>query len=136
MALTQGLRSDFRQWLIYDDESTGAVMRGLEAFAMHIVGGSLQQNQNIALRGIGTLMKRTATTRMAEMKSNGGAQEVVASHLTDIFTWLSRTSKGIHTPPPEDQIDEIYAVAFRLDSRIRAAGTAGPGAHRAAARGD
>lgn len=131
-----GLRSDSRQWLIYDDETMGALMRGLEAYALHIVGGPMTRHQNIAVRGIGTLMRRTAAHRIEEMKRNDGAQRVMISHLEKVFDWLGKTQSGLALPTP-DELDEVYAVAFNLDSRAQSAGVGTPlGTHRVAVRGD
>lgn len=134
---TTGLRSDSRQWLIYDDEALGALMRGVEAYALHICGGPLQKHRHIAVRMIGTLMRRVASHRIAEMKQNDGAQRVVISHLERIFTWLGSEQPGkVARPEPTEALDEIYAAAYRLDSRARSAGVQGPGVHRVAVRGD
>lgn len=134
---TNGLRSDSRQWLIYDDESLGALIRGLEAYALHVCAGPMVRHRNIAVRGVGTLMQRVANTRIDEMRKAGGAQQVVVGHLEKIFRWLASEQAGrIHLPEPVDELDEIYAAAFRLDSRARTAGFRGPGVHREAVRGD
>lgn len=133
---TAGLRSDVRQWTIYDDEALGALMRGLEAYALHICGGPLTRHRHIAVRMIGTLMRRVASHRIEEMKTNDGAQRVVIGHLEKIFTWIAAGQSGRLAPEPTEALDEIYAAAFRLDSRARSAGVRGPGVHRVAVRGD
>lgn len=134
---TGGLRSDARQWLIYGDEELGALMRGLEAYALHICGGPLTRHRHIAVRMIGTLMRRVASHRIEEMKTNDGAQRVVVEHLEKIFTWISAGQSGRLAPEPTEALDEIYAAAFRLDSRAANAGVgASVGVHRIAVRGD
>lgn len=134
---TTGLRSDARQWLIYQDEALGALMRGVEAYALHICGGPLTRHRHIAVRMIGTLMRRVASHRIEEMKRNDGAQRVVIGHLEKIFTWIGSEQPGkVARPEPTGALDEIYAAAFRLDSRARSAGVSGPGVHRQAVRGD
>lgn len=132
-----GLRTDERQWLIYDDETLGAVMRGLEAIALSIVGRSLQRNRVEAVRAIGHFMGRVADARFAEMERNDGAQQVAARHLRTIFGWLSRQqATGLDLPAPQAELDQVYASVFRLDSRAQSAGVVGPGVHRQAVRGD
>ncbi len=131
-----GLRTDERQWLIYDDESLGATMRGLEAIALSVCGGALARHRVQQVRAIGHFMRRVADTRFAEMERNDGAQQVVARHLRTIFRWLELDQRGLATPPPTAALDEIHAATFRLDSRAQSAGVVGPGVHRVAARGD
>lgn len=134
--MNYGLRSDARQWLIYDDETLGALMRGLEAYALHICGGPLTRHRHIAVRGIGNLMRKVASHRIAEMRANDGAQAVVIAHLERIFTWVAVGQEGRLAPAPTEALDEIYAAVFRLDSRAQSAGVSGPGVHRQAVRGD
>lgn len=136
MTARYGLRTDERQWLIYDEETLGAVMRGLEALALHIAGGPLSRHPLQPVRAIGHFMRRVGEARFAEMHKNDGAQRVVASHLQTIFTWLGRQQRGLATPPPTEALDEIYAAVFRLDSRAQSAGVVGSGVHRSAVRGD
>ncbi len=130
-----GLRTDERQWLIYDNETLGAVMRGLEAFALHLAGGPLTKHRVDGVRAIGHFMQRVASARLAEMEKNDGAQRVVVNHLRRMFTWLGREQSGLATPAPPE-LDELYAAVFRLDSRAQSAGVVGPGVHRIAVRGD
>lgn len=131
-----GLRTDERQWLIYDDEALGAVMRGLEAFALHAAGGPLTRHPHQAIRAIGYFMQRVSSARVEEMRRNDGAQRVVVEHLEQIFQWLGRQQRGLLTPDPTQALDELYAAVFRLDSRAQSAGVVGPGVHRVAVRGD
>lgn len=136
MAVNPGLRSDSRQWLIYDDEVLGAVMRALEAFALHIAGGPLSRHRRVEVRAVGHLMRRVAESRIVEMERADGAQRVAVHHLRAIFDWLGAEQRGLVLPPPAVELDEIHAAVFRLDSRAQSAGIGGPGVHRAAVRGD
>ncbi len=134
---TGGLRSDARQWLIYDDEALGALIRGLEAFAMHMAAGPLLRHRVAAVRGMAMLMRRVANHRIAEMQKADGAQRVVVRNLTLIFEWLGYQQQGILLPAPTDALDEIHATSTRLDSRAHSAGVGSPvGTHRRAVRGD
>ena len=134
MTANQSLRTDERQWLIYDDESLGAVMRGLEAWALKIAAQLLMPNRVDGLRGVGHFMDRVADARLRHMKKNGGAQEVVADWILLISRWAA--GKSLETPEVTRALDEIYAATTRLDSRAMSAGIVGPGTHRIAVRGD
>lgn len=127
-----GLRSDERQWLIYDDESVGALGRGLEVMAMSMTGQMLAKHQLKPIRAMGNFMLRIAESRAAEMMRNDGAQRVMIEHLSKVMTFLAGHSAHI----PELEIDELWAVTFHADRRAKAAGIQGPGAHRLIVRGD
>lgn len=129
-----GLRTDERQWLIYDDESLGAVMRGLEAWSLAVAGNLLKADQTDELRGMGNFMDRVAGARLSEMKANGGAQEVVADWMLLISKYAA--GKTPLTPDIQRALDELHAAVYRLDSRANGAGLTGPGVHRLAVRGD
>lgn len=135
MTMRQGLRTDERQWLIYDDEVLGAVMRGMEAMALHLAGGPLTKHPSQPVRAIGHFMQRVAAARLAEMGKNDGAQAVTVHHLRTVFQWLGYQQRGLALPEPPE-LDELYASVFRLDSRAQSAGVVGPGVHRTAVRGD
>ena len=128
------LRTDDRQWLIHDDEPLGAVMRGVEAWALAIAANLLKNHKTEQLRGIGNFMGRVADSRLSGMKRNGGAQEVVADWILLISKWAAE--KSLLTPEVARALDEIHASVYRLDSRARSAGVVGPGVHRQAVRGD
>ncbi len=49
---TDGLRSDPRQWLIYDEETQGAMVRGLETMALQMVGQTLVKNKDRQVRAM------------------------------------------------------------------------------------
>ena len=139
--MNYGLKDDARQWLQYDDEGLGAVMRGLEAMALQMVGQSLVNSPAAridAVRAMGYFMQKVASHRLASMMKVGGAQGQVVSHLAKIMNWLSRSYYGASPAlPPQDELDEIYAYVFRLDSRANGAGVGEPlGTHRIAVRGD
>lgn len=134
MTANQGLRTDDRQWLIYDDESLGAVMRGLEVWGLAVAGNLLKNHKVQPLRGIGNFMGRVADSRLSMMKKNGGAQEVVADWILIVSKWSAGRSPM--TPDVKRALDEMWASVYRLDSRANAAGVIGPGDHRIAVRGD
>ena len=137
MAMRYGLRTDERQWLIYDDEVVGAVVRGLEALALHVAGGPLARHSHIGVRAIGSFMRRISERRFLEMERNDGAQRIVAQHLRRIFEWIGSEQPGrVALPPPTDALDEIYGAITYADSRAVSAGVVGPGVHRVAVRGD
>ncbi len=134
-----GLRTDERQFLIYDDEVMGAVVRGLEAWALMIAGTRLRkghrgQDRVRAMNAIGKFMQKLAAQRVVEMGRNGGAQEQVAEWIFIISKWVA--DKTPWTPDVARALDEIHGTISHNDSRVNRAGTAGPGAHRIAVRGD
>ena len=126
-----GLRSDFRQWLIYDDESLGAVARALEVAALAMAGQTLLRRPEGPIRLLGRFMVRVASARTEEMLRSDGAQRVAIEHTSKVFNWLAGKA-----PFPADELDELHAAAFRLDARAQAAGVRGPGTIREAIRGD
>ena len=131
------LRTDERQFLIYDDEVIGAWMRGLEAWALMVFSQRLRQvgpDRNRALNGIATFAGRVANQRIVEMKRNGGAQEAVADWVLLISKWAA--GKSPYTPDIHRALDEFHGVTTHLDSRVNGAGMQGPGVHRQAVRGD
>lgn len=134
-----GLRTDERQFLIYDDEVLGAVVRGLEAWALMIAGTRLRKghrgaNRVKAMNAIGAFMQKIANQRIVEMKRNGGAQEQVAEWIFIISKWAA--DKTPWTPDVARALDEIHGTITYNDSRVNAAGINGEGTHRIAVRGD
>ena len=131
------LRLDTRQQMIYGGREMGAVIRGLEAWALMVLGTKLRNrgpNRNKALNGIGAFCQKVADQRLVEMKRNGGAQEVVADWILIISKWAA--GKSPLTPDVARAMDEIYWTVFKIDSRVNNAGVRGPGIHRQAVRGD
>jgi len=134
-----GLRTDERQFLIYDEEVMGAVMRGLEAWALMIAGTRLRKGNRgpdriRAMNAIGAFMQKVADQRMVEMKRNGGAQEQVADWILILSKWAA--GKTPFTPDIARALDEIHGTITYTDSRVNGAGVLGPGTHRIAVRGD
>lgn len=131
---TESLRSDFRSWLIYDEEVTGAVARGMEAYALSVTGQKLARHPDSAIRGFGNLMVRIGEQRGLDMLDKGGASEVA-------FKWLMflgvHLNGGQHDEVKCAQaLDELWGNAFHVNSRVTNAGIIGPGVHRQAVRGD
>lgn len=131
---TTGLRTDERQWLIYGEEQQGAVMRGLEAWALLLAGARMRQHPLLPLRAIGTFMRKVGEQRLAEMDRNDGAQRVVAGQVKHLLGALA--GRVPWTADTDRDADELYATVFHLDSRATGAGMTGEGTHRAAVRGD
>lgn len=132
-----GLRTDERQFLIYDEEVLGAYIRGLEAWALMVFGNRLRQtgpDRYRALNGIAAFAEKIANQRITEMKRNGGAQEAVADWVLIVSKWAA--GKTPFTPDIQRGIDEFHSISTRIDSRVNGAGILGPGVHRQAVRGD
>lgn len=128
------LRTDERSWLIYDDESIGAMTRGLESYALSVTGQKLARHPDQKIRAVGNMMVRLGEQRGHEMMKNGGAQEVAL----EWFLFLGAHLAGMNHDEIKCQeaLDELHAVCFRLDARLQSAGTVGPGLVRMAGRGD
>ena len=58
------LRTDFRQWLIYDEPSVRAALRVVETLAMMLAGPKLIQPEDEEVRAIGNIMVKFAETHM------------------------------------------------------------------------
>ncbi len=134
-----GLRTDERQFLIYDDEVLGAVVRGLEAWALMIAGTRLRKDHRGAdrirsLNAIGKFMQKIATQRVAEMQRNGGAQQQVAEWIFLISKFAA--GKTPWSPDIDRALNEIHGTITHNNSRVHNAGISGPGVPRAAVRGD
>jgi len=134
-----GLRTDERQFLIYDEEVLGAVVRGLEAWALMIAGTRLRKGHRgadrvRAMNAIGKFMIKVADQRIVEMQRNGGAQEQVAEWIFLISKWAA--GKTPWTTDVDTALQEIYGTIAYNDSRVNGAGSQGPGVHRIAVRGD
>jgi hypothetical protein len=128
------LRTDERSWLIHDDDSIGAVVRGLEAYALSVTGQKLSRHSDKRIRAIGSMMVRLGEQRGHEMLRNDGAQR----EAVEAFALLGTVLAGVPHDPvkAESALDELHAVVFRLDQKAQIAGVQGPGTVRQAMRGD
>lgn len=135
-AAEESLRTDDRQWLIYETGGgeTGALIRGIEAMALQMAGRTIAKHPVAGIRGIGNFMLRVADARLREMLRKDGAEAVVVKQLSLIMRWLAR--KTPWSPDVERSLDEIYALVVHVDSRAMGAGIVGPGTIREAVRGD
>jgi len=132
---TDGLRSDPRQWLIYDEETQGAMMRGLEIMALQMVGQTLKRNPEAKVRAIGHVMLNVADARLRDAaREPGSIRDTVIKHLARIMGWLSR--RGPIDVDTAVALDEVHAVLYQLDHRFRSAGIRGGGRLRDLVRGD
>lgn len=128
------LRTDERSWLIYDDESIGAVVRMLEAYALSVTGQKMMRHPEIEIRAVGNMMLRLGETRGAECLQEGGAKGVAAQHMALLGAHLAGI---VHNEIQcRKALTELHAVVFRLDQKARTTGTKGPGSFRRALRGD
>lgn len=128
------LREDERSWMIYSEESVGAVVRMMEAYALSVTGQKLRRHPDQKIRAMGEMMIRTGEHRGWEAVNAGGVREEAAN----AFALL-----GAHVSAlPHDEVrcakalDELHATVFRLDQKIQSAGSKGPGALRQLVRGD
>ncbi len=135
MTAHDSLRTDDRQWLIYEtDGEVGALTRGLEAMALQMAGQTLARNRIDALRGLGHHMIRVSDARLRTMLKNDGAQAVVVRHLQRLMRVAS--GKALWDSACTRALDELYALTVHTDGRAMAMGIVGPGTLREAMRGD
>ncbi len=125
------LRTDIRSWLIYDEDSIGAVFRALETAALAGMGHRLASHEAIEVRAVGNVMKRIAATRIKTAKREGGVRWEAMEKMTKLMMYAFGQA-----PPNAEALDELHATVFRIDQKLNASGSVGPGSHRADVRGD
>ncbi len=125
------LRVDIRSWLIYDEESVGAVFRALETAALAGMGHRLASHEAIEVRAVGNVMKRIAATRIRTAKKEGGVRWEAMEKMTKLMMYAFGQA-----PPNAEALDELHATVFRIDQRLNSSGSVGPGVHREGVRGD
>jgi len=130
------IRTDERQWLIYDEETVRAVQGAVEIFLMGLGGTILMAHEEIRMRAIGNVGIRVSETRLqvweGTLKDTETTElrERLAGYVREIISWLgSQTDEK-----PEQALDEIHAAIVWLDRRANAAGVVGPGWYRDAIR--
>lgn len=131
------LRTDFRQWLIYDEPSCRAALRVTETLAMMIAGPVLAAKDDVELRAMGNVMLKFAE---AHMKACTGqikdyepepAERAAMEDLLMVIPYL-----GGETRKPNQALDELHGALFHLDSRLNGMGVSGGGVFREMVRGD
>ncbi len=135
-AAEETLRTDERQWLIYEsgDGKVGALIRGVEAMALQMAGQTLAKHPVDGVRALGHFMLRVANARLRSMLRKGGAAAVVVKELSLVMAWLAH--KAPWTPDVDRALSELYALTVHVDGRAQGAGIVGPGLIREAVRGD
>lgn len=125
------LRKDLRSWLIYDDDSIGAVFRALETAALAGLGHRLVSHEAIEVRAVGNVMKRIAATRIKTARREGGVRYEAMEKMAKVMAYAFGQA-----PPDVEALDEIHATVFRIDQKLNQSGSVGPGVHREGVRGD
>jgi hypothetical protein len=135
--LGNSLRTDFRQWLIYDEPTTGAVVRALEVMALGMAGRTLSRHRTQSVRALGTIMMRLADARTKVMlgtvknwETNDEAEQAIKAVMTT-GEWIG---SGSDIAPIE--LDELHATVFHLDHRLNTAGVTGKSWVSGLGRGD
>ena len=129
------LRKDTNQWLIYDESSVTAAVRGLETMALMLVAPALVNHPDIELRALGNVAERVADARirymlgLMEHSPSTDDERVVAAHVVRILGYLNGD------PKPTESLDDIWASVVWLDSQVQGAGVDGPGWYREVVRG-
>ena len=125
------IRTDERQWLIYEEESVSAVVGGIQAFFCLMGAHMASKHEDIAVRAMANAAERIVETQMSHWlgKLKGleptEAQETVTRYLAEISAWM-----GGEGERPDEALDEIWAALVWLDGRAKAAGVTGPGWYR------
>ena len=127
------LRTDPRQWLIYQEENVKAGMEAIEVMALTITGTLLARGEEVEMRAIGNIMMRWADARQRTLSDEEASdlERTAVSHITDILDWM-----GGQGDEPNDALSELHAVAFAFDSQLQGAGIDGEGWYRVLARGE
>lgn len=128
------LRTDERSWMIYDEESIGAVVRMMEAYAMSVTGQKLRRRPEIQLRAMGEMMIRLGEQRGWEASREDGVNKEAMEHFSIIGAYLA--GQTVDPVRLTTALDEIHAAVFRLDQKARSAGMQGPGRIKELVRGD
>lgn len=129
-----GLRTDERSWMIYDEESIGAVIRAAEAFALSVTGQRLARHPDQRVRAVGNLMVRVGEHRGWEMVRNDGAQGEAQRLFSQMGCYLA--GMPFNAADLTTALDQLHAAAFRIDQKAQSAGVHGPGTVRVGVRGD
>ena len=127
------LRTDPRQWLIYQEDNVTAGMEAIEIMALTVTGTLLANRPEVEMRAIGNIMMRWADARQRTMSGEEASdlKQAAVSHATDILDWM-----GGQGDTPDDALSELHAVAFAFDSQLQGAGIDGEGWYRVLARGE
>ena len=139
MAISNGnrLRSDVRQWLIYERGPVEAVIRALEVVTLGMVGRRWANHPTLQVRAIGNVMLRLADTRLrAGLGMVDGCPTTLDRRTA--LQWALKIADHVegNSPEPVEELDEFHAAVFHLDSRLSGAGISGPGWIRETGRGD
>ena len=131
------LRTDDRQWTIYDPNTVDMVFKALEASALVMFGGWLQQRaaslpaslaSNIGT--IGTVMSNIGEARQqiqAGLASNEVLDELVeAQRGWDLFVRWLHNPTSVPIDQVEGIVDQVAAAMQYMDTRTRDTGTDHP----------
>jgi len=135
--MVKSLRTDLRQWLIYDDEAAYATADAIDTLAYRLAGSMLARHQDIEMRAIGNYLLRVADARerrmLGEMEGHESTEieQAAIHHVGVILKWL-----GEGGDRPEESLDELHAVVFAIDSKVQSAGATGPSPMAGLVRGD
>lgn len=131
------LRTDPRQWLIYERGPVEATVRALETMALGIVGRTLAKHSSLPVRGIGNLMMRLAESRVRCSLGLVPGVETTDDRATATRWAIAVSNFALGDgPEPVQELDELHAAVVHLDSRLQSAGLTGPGWIRDLGRGD
>jgi len=127
------LRTDERQWLIYQEEPVTAGMEAIEIIALTVTGNLLADNEHVEMRAVGNVMLRWADARQRTLNGEDAtdAEHTAIEFATEILDWM-----GGQGERPAIALEQLHAIAFSFDSTLQGAGIDGPGWYRELARGE
>ena len=136
--LTETIREDDAQWLIYQEGLVTAVVDVLEAFLVGLGARLLQGNPDVAMRAMGHFGESLSQTKLAHWRGDlrdltpTDLQKRLVGHLDEILAWLADEKMD----RPDVALDDIHSAIVWLDKRGKGAGVVGPGWYRELLRGD
>jgi hypothetical protein len=137
------LRTDERQWLIYQEPNVTAAVRAVESLCMAVAGPALARHPDEAIRALGHVAMALSEARTKWGLGLNEADESPSELETAAYRAATATLRIIFDPSLAesertkllDETGDLHAAMFWLDRRLNGAGTTGPGWYRDLARG-
>jgi len=122
-----GVRTDRRQWLIYDRLGVTATVRALEVLALGIVGRSFESHPVMAVRALGNAMSKIADARTRHMLGLIKGEDTTDQARAAVETIVQLSGWLAGERPEPEGLDDLYGAVFWFDSRLNGAGLSGSG---------
>lgn len=128
--MSDDLRDDPRQWLIYTEEPVTAAMMSVEVLALQMAGQLLKDAPDIELRAVGNVMLKWADARERSLSDGGMFQSAALDYVHEVFEYLGGGQR------PDEALDQLHAAVFGFDKTLNSAGIQGDGWAQELARGE